>query len=378
VQTYRDEVPKFNAVMPEMVFEGLNDETALGYTPVSADDATISFTDECHLMLLRHWSLYDALFHSSYVATRLGIWKDLGRQKLVNLIANTGLPLVECRQSYASMKIEFKRDISPQLKKWAPRYNMPEIVFPSFLRNCGQTVVSASDSIYSLTALMDCGAEWIRKHSSATDDAQGRAGDSAGSRNLTGVGSGTRTGIAALKVDLGLFENYDGALDDARKRWTRNFYIAYDALSKYAIVLFFYCSADILSHGVHLSINFQKALVKTGNSILERHMVKSMKTFRFALLSESAGKRSTGSSEFSVFGRSIPHLERLARFISDAYKSYQKVDLPLVMAALNDDENSYLVIGLSGMSKGGNLRKKYTLSLLFDCKQIRSHIPKHC
>ena len=33
-------------------------------------------TDELRFALFRHWTLYDAMFHSSYVASKLGIWKD--------------------------------------------------------------------------------------------------------------------------------------------------------------------------------------------------------------------------------------------------------------------------------------------------------------
>ena len=31
-------------------------------------------------MLYRHWNLYDSMWHSRYIATRLGIWKDHGKK----------------------------------------------------------------------------------------------------------------------------------------------------------------------------------------------------------------------------------------------------------------------------------------------------------
>jgi cell division control protein 45 len=31
-------------------------------------------------MLYRHWSLYDSMWHSQYIATRLGIWKENGQK----------------------------------------------------------------------------------------------------------------------------------------------------------------------------------------------------------------------------------------------------------------------------------------------------------
>ncbi len=41
-------------------------------------------------MLFRHWSLFDAMFHSPYMATRLGIWKERGKKKLLELLAKAG------------------------------------------------------------------------------------------------------------------------------------------------------------------------------------------------------------------------------------------------------------------------------------------------
>jgi len=34
--------------------------------------------------------LYDAMYHSSYVASKLGIWKERGRKKLTGLLAKMG------------------------------------------------------------------------------------------------------------------------------------------------------------------------------------------------------------------------------------------------------------------------------------------------
>lgn len=45
------------------------------------DDQGIRTIEELRFMLYRHWTLYDAMFHSSYVAGKLGIWKERGRKK---------------------------------------------------------------------------------------------------------------------------------------------------------------------------------------------------------------------------------------------------------------------------------------------------------
>jgi hypothetical protein len=66
----------------------------------SAFDKSIEYVDDLRLMLYRHWTLYDSMYHSSYFASRLGIWKGKGRNYLVNLLAKIGYTLfsIFCRE----------------------------------------------------------------------------------------------------------------------------------------------------------------------------------------------------------------------------------------------------------------------------------------
>ena len=50
----------------------------------------IQYEEEFRFMLFRHWSLYDSMYHSSYIASKLGIWKERGRKRLQNLLAKIG------------------------------------------------------------------------------------------------------------------------------------------------------------------------------------------------------------------------------------------------------------------------------------------------
>ncbi len=51
-------------------------------------------------MLHRHWTLFDSLYHSEYVATRLGTWvsETAGTQTLEKFLVHMGIPLKESRQ----------------------------------------------------------------------------------------------------------------------------------------------------------------------------------------------------------------------------------------------------------------------------------------
>lgn len=55
----------------------------------SATD-TLQKEDEYRFMLLHHWSLYDSMYHSGYVASKLAVWRDFGRRRLNNMFARMG------------------------------------------------------------------------------------------------------------------------------------------------------------------------------------------------------------------------------------------------------------------------------------------------
>jgi cell division control protein 45 len=57
-------------------------------------DTTIKYVDDYRFMLYRHWTLYDSMYHSPYVATRLGIWKETGRKKLQTMLARLGFAFI--------------------------------------------------------------------------------------------------------------------------------------------------------------------------------------------------------------------------------------------------------------------------------------------
>ena len=52
--------------------------------------------EDFRFALMRHWSLYDAMLHSTYVAVRLQTWTDHGRRRLQELLARMGFLLAEC------------------------------------------------------------------------------------------------------------------------------------------------------------------------------------------------------------------------------------------------------------------------------------------
>jgi hypothetical protein len=92
-ELFADEVVRLN-IAPIPNNDGTNGGlTGLNGRAPNPDDRSIQRTDELRFMLFRHWTLYDAMLHSGYVAGRLGIWKEKGRKRLQGLLAKMGYVL---------------------------------------------------------------------------------------------------------------------------------------------------------------------------------------------------------------------------------------------------------------------------------------------
>lgn len=117
-QLFKDDVARFSA------------HDTLNRNPLF--DGTVHFEPDYKLMLYRHWNLYDSLYHSKYVASRLGTWKSNGIRKLHNLLVNLGIPLQECKEQWCYMKPEIKQILHSKFESVAAEFGLENITFPSF------------------------------------------------------------------------------------------------------------------------------------------------------------------------------------------------------------------------------------------------------
>jgi len=60
-----------------------------------------SSIDDYRFPLMRHWSLFEAMMHSPYVAVRLQTWHDKGRRLLQDMLVKMGLPPLQFRQKWS-------------------------------------------------------------------------------------------------------------------------------------------------------------------------------------------------------------------------------------------------------------------------------------
>ena len=76
------EVSRFNLTTDED-FEDQQDENF-------SLESKIRFEDEYRFVLTKHWTLYNSMFYSNYVATRFTLWRERGKKKLETLLARMG------------------------------------------------------------------------------------------------------------------------------------------------------------------------------------------------------------------------------------------------------------------------------------------------
>jgi cell division control protein 45 len=137
----------------------LNPVHSNGVSVVPSDFEGIRSTVELRFTLLRHWSLYDAMIHSSYVASKLATWKERGRRKLVGLFAKMGYSIPDAQQSYHRIPSKTKEKLNERLDQIAPEYGLVELTYPSFVRHFGfqRQPIGAADTVEALSALLDVG-----------------------------------------------------------------------------------------------------------------------------------------------------------------------------------------------------------------------------
>ena len=85
-----NEVTRLNVEMPNGHANGFNPINNLSSHSNRPDDRSIRLSEEFRFMLFRHWNLYDAMFHSGYVAGKLKLHRDRGRKNLQGLLAKMG------------------------------------------------------------------------------------------------------------------------------------------------------------------------------------------------------------------------------------------------------------------------------------------------
>jgi cell division control protein 45 len=82
-----------------------------------SENGRILSQPEYKFMLLRHTTLWESILHSNFVASKLQVWKQTGRQRVMELLAKMGFPLDQCRQPWAFVGTSMRRRLRERLEE---------------------------------------------------------------------------------------------------------------------------------------------------------------------------------------------------------------------------------------------------------------------
>jgi cell division control protein 45 len=246
-------------------------------------------------MLHRHWSLYDSMHHSAYIASKLGTYKSNGKQELQRFLAKMGLSLKQCQQKFTFMSIELKARLREKLVEFKDEFQLDDIFYGSFHRQQGyKSGISAADVVYGVSALLEIGTK---------DEPS-----------------------------------------EQLKSWQHNFNLAYDALSG--------ADPSLMKKGIECSMTLQRAIVRHGCSLMERNSITRLKHFRYVFLQDLP------DGDQDLFSKPVA-LSKLALFLVAAYREsgrwVGKRSKPFVMLSYKEAEGTYLVVGATCPAHAGDV-----------------------
>ncbi|KZV86545.1 CDC45-like protein [Exidia glandulosa HHB12029] len=349
---FQDEVLRLNPAPP----------TDNNSQSLHADDTGIRPSEELRFTLYRHWALFESMYHSAYVANKLGTWKDRGRKRLQGLLAKMGFSILQTQQVFTHMDMSLKRKLRTKLDAIAPEYGLLELTYASFTRCHGYRTqaLSAADMVEGLAALLDVaggyrievdvdgtrnGGEWfgggkvwsVREADKWKEDERENIppGQTAPQGNKARAKSVTANG--------------DDVVDDANKPlewWIKNFWTAFDALG----------DMERVNDSLKLARALHQAIIRQGTSIIDKQDIRTMHGHRVVILQQGP--------DLALF--TIPGvLARLALWlieamrdkVADGKQAKKRKSLPFVVACLDEKAERYLVVGVTSALEFGDIRR---------------------
>lgn len=387
-----------SALASDVVAMNATDEPASTSTGQAhgADDASVRVvSEELRFTLYRHWSLEMSMYHTSYVAAKLGIWREKGIHKLRGLLAKMGLSLVNSRQSYEHMELDLRQSLVQRMESIAPEYGLVDLTFRSFTRSYGfrSMPLSASDAVEGIAALLQAahgvrievdGVQNVRTDSLHTgtrpvDQAVG----SYGGRTLwslaeNGVETGVRSHTSRRPADAEEGDEDEDDLENSTSAvWVKNFFEAYRAMDARQP-----SSIALLQSSLQLAKSLHQAIVAQGVSIIIKQSIKTLRSFRLAILQDGPSLHLfVHPDTLTRLGfwlidalRDIVGEQHMRRAEAKRARRRSKGDeldssasssshpaalphLPFVLAALDTSRDMFVVVGIVGASDFGDVSK---------------------
>lgn len=85
-------------------------------------------------MLYHHWNLWDSMYHSSFVMSKLALWTAPGLQQLKTFIAKIGVPLEDIRRPYHELAENKKQLFNSDWNNYAASFGLKDGRYQTFFR----------------------------------------------------------------------------------------------------------------------------------------------------------------------------------------------------------------------------------------------------
>lgn len=106
-------------------------------------------------------------------------------------------------------------------------------------------------------------------------------------------------------------------------------------------------------------MTLQQSIIRQGSSLLDKATIRPLRTFRFAAMREGPDLRLfCHPSTLSRLALWLVDATRDRWAEKDAKAGKQTKSLPFVVACLNEEKGTYLVVGVTGAPEFGDVRKK--------------------
>ncbi|EJS42738.1 cdc45p [Saccharomyces arboricola H-6] len=272
------------------------------------DTLSLRIQPDYYLFLLRHSSLYDSFYYSNYVNAKLSLWNENGKKRLHKMFARMGIPLSTAQETWLYMDHSIKRELGLIFDKNLDRYGLQDIIRDGFVRTLGyRGSISASEFVEALTALLEVGNATdkdnvkINKNNDEDTDGEDEEGDNV--QKLTNL----------------------------RKRWVSNFWLSWDALDDEKM--------ELLNRGINMAQDLQRAVFNTGVTILEKKLIKHLRIYRLCVLQDGP--------DLDLYRNPLTLLRLGNWLIECCAESEDKQLLPMVLASVDENTDTYLVAGLT-------------------------------
>ena len=309
-----------------------------GKTP---DTMSLEIQPDYYLFLLRHSSLYDSFYYSNFVNAKLSLWNENGKKRLHKMFARMGIPLTTAHETWLYMDHSIKRELGSIFDKNLDRYGLQDIIRDGFVRTFGfRGSISASEYVEALTALLEAGATL---KSSVQPNGSTQASSNAGKNNGNDGQNGKDASGSNAGVSDETSEYEEGTtaetsrmkairtMEATRKQWVASFWLSWDALDEK--------NMDILSKGIKHAQFLQKAIFNTGVTILEKKMIKHLRIYRLCVLQDGP--------DLAIYQNPLTLLRLGNWLIECCSEAEDKQLLPMVLACLDEETDTYLVAGMS-------------------------------